>query len=248
MSSANQAGNLTGPFSAHRTKTGISIEDAEKTAIIQAIWSHTPQDSDLNRRLAHWFQYYGNETSTTFVLQDSKYNSGKKPVRSAAELLSFIDLLTQNPQKIRSDLRILWQPVKQSASSGSSSLDIDSALDLTVRLLFMTTCRSSAVANTITTGQIFKPRWEEAESLEKFLDRTFPQYSPSAPQGLRIYPEKLTASSLEKYAKVCIQWTDHLPDHLILQNTTYGKYLFVFSHAGFLESCLPTTGQPNSPR
>ena len=53
-------------------------------------------------------------------------------------------------------------------------IDVDAALELTVEILFMISCRSSV--NMITTGHIFRPIRKVSESLEAFFERVLPRH------------------------------------------------------------------------
>lgn len=65
-------------------------------------------------------------------------------------------------------------------------------------------------------GSIFRPKWRESESLERYFARVFP-VSRAPQQDLAIFRlGKLSASYLRAFANVQIKWTDSLSDHLIV--------------------------------
>jgi hypothetical protein len=240
MSSAIRLQALAKPFYSSPSQDRYITDEVAKQALVEAIWGslHSP---DWNKRLSHWFKYYAEEAAATCLLRNSKDGKTSVALQSTTEFLEFVEILNRNPGETRGEIKRLWQTPAHGAPPRRLNLDPDGALDLTVRLLFMTACRSPSATNVVTLGQVFRPRWKDEESLETFISKSFPEDSLSATQGTRIYPEKLTASWLERYVNVKIHWTNHLPDHLTLQHTSSGKYLYVFSHAGYLEACLPSS-------
>lgn len=250
MSSVTTSDPLSAAFSITRTPKGTDLHKDVTAAIAEAIWAQKVDGEegkgDVLNNLAYWFRYYQDETTSTTALRPS--NSSNAPIRTHAELLSFVQLLKQNPQTPRADLKTLWQ--KHRSQVTNEKLDIDGALHLAVRLMFMTACRLPAEFNIVHTGQIFKPIWKDQDSLTQFVESIFPQYDLNLANGAElIRTEKFSARYLKEYADVQLAWTNHLPDHLILQRTNDGKYLYVFSHAGFLEICSQASekGQPNGP-
>jgi hypothetical protein len=216
------------------------VDESQKRALFDAIWGPALDFSEWNRRLTQWFQFFKEETTAILSLPTSNQIRNGPAVATTTQVLEIIALLNQQSQRTRQDLKKIWQASYLDSTIASTMPVVplvDDAFDLTVRLLFMSVCRSTSTSNFITTGQVFKPRWKDEETLEQFISRVFPRYAWNSTQGTRIYPEKLTASYLENYVDVRIVWTDNLPDHLVLQHTSSGKYLYMFSNAGFLEAC-----------
>jgi hypothetical protein len=213
------------------------LSDGIKETIVEAIWGGS-LGVDGKRMLTHWFNHYLTETTSTTVLQILRPTE-KSSLQTHIQLLTFIQLLKQHPCSPRKDLKILWQ--NGTPPTSETALDPDRALDLTVRVMFMAACRSSAAYNVITTGQFFKPLWKEEDTLEELIERIFPRYELNEGGGTEtIRPDKFTAHYLYQYADVQVEWTNHLQDHLILQVTNDSKYLYVFGYAGYLETCSRT--------
>lgn len=213
-----------------RTPFSESLDDETKSTVANAIWGFDLEDTDRLIRLAYYFDYYIDETTST-VVRTAKRDAVKTPIRSHTELVCFIHLLKQHPAKTRKDIKLAWQ-----VSDASSRLNLDAALDLAVRVMFMTSCRSPTAYNIITTGQVFRPIWKEKESLEGFMGRIFPRYElDEGSKSDTIRAQKLKAYYLNDYANIRINWTNNLPDHLALQITGQWKSLCVFRHSGFLE-------------
>lgn len=213
-----------------RTPFSESLDDEIKSTVANAIWGFDLEDSDRLIRLAYYFDYYIDETTST-VVRTAKRDVVKTPIRSHAELVRFIHLLKQHPAKTRKDVKLAWQ-----VSDANSTLNLDAALDLAVRVMFMISCRSPTAYNIITTGQVFRPIWKEKESLEGFMGRIFPRYElDEGSKSDTIRAQKLKAYYLNDYVSIRINWTNNLPDHLALQITDQRKSLCVFRHSGFLE-------------
>lgn len=190
------------------------LSDQIRATIANAIWGEDQMDQEGSQRLMHFFEYYRRETMAATVSTPKCKDLAR--IQTHAELITFISLLKENPQKARQELKSLFSSVAPQNTS-SAMIDIDAALDLTVRLMFTAACRSQSQFNVITTGQVFRPRWKEEESLEQFIERVFPRCE-EPDQGSRsvtIRAHKLTAYSLKRYVNVQIKWTDHLSDHLL---------------------------------
>jgi hypothetical protein len=184
------------------------ISDPARAAIATAIWGEDEKAEERLQRLMLFFEYYRRETMTTAALSVPKAG-GLESIQTHAQLITFISLLKKNPEKTRHELKSLFLS-KASQHNSSVTIDIDAALDLTVRLMFMTACRSQNAHNIVVTMQIFRPKWKEQESLGKFVERVFPRCEPPD-QGSRnatIRAHKFTAHYLKQYLNIQIQWTD----------------------------------------
>ncbi|KAH0544928.1 hypothetical protein FGG08_001008 [Glutinoglossum americanum] len=220
-----------GPF----CKTFADVDDEIRAEVANAIWGADPDDTERMQRLSHYFDYYIDETTST-VVRTTKRGTARSPIKSHTELLGFVRLLKQHPDKTRRDLKLICPA--NSADASASALDLDAALDLTVRVMFMASCRSSTAYNIITTNLVFRPIWRESESLEGLVERVLPRYEIDQPgQTDTIRAQKLNVRYLYDYTKVRIEWTNNLPDHLFLQVTDEWISLRVFPHVGFLETC-----------
>ncbi|KAF2665527.1 hypothetical protein BT63DRAFT_67874 [Microthyrium microscopicum] len=235
----------TEPPQVQETNVLFEIDSETRKDLAAAIWSGS-WNNEAQRRLDHWFQYYADEIAPIAHLHPSLVAPEGGNHRVHDRLIAIVDILNRSPGKSRQELTELLHTSTSSSPDEDAHVD-DWALDLVVRMVFLVTPRSSAPGHVVTTGQIFRPSWSYAESLENFLARTFPLNSQGTRQSLerweRIHLKKLTASYLERYADIEIEWTVHLPDHLTLERTANGKYLHVFSHTGFLEQCLARTQQ-----
>ncbi len=205
------------------------LSDPIRLTIATAIWGKDDKVEERMQRLMHFFDYYKRETKTA-ALSVPK-DGGLASIKTHAELITFISVLKENPKKARLELKSHFP------SDSTVAIDTDAALDLTVRLMFMTACRSQNAYNFVSTMQIFRPKWKEQESLAQFIERVFPRCE-SPDQGSRdvtIRAHKLTAHYLKQYVNIQIQWTDHLSDHLVFQKGDSWKSLYIFCHPSVLE-------------
>ena len=112
------------------------------------------------------------------------------------------------------------------------------ALDLTVRVAFMTAC--SAASEDTFGGDLFRPRWQANESLTAYIARVYP-HDDTPPQDVRpLRVDKLALSYLTRYAHLELHWTHRLTDHLLLLKKANRKILYVFRHPAFLRVSLET--------
>jgi hypothetical protein len=207
-----------------------------RTAIADGIWG--PEDEASGGRdelLEYYFNYYTKETLSP-RFSGVRYQRGGSDaanhIRTHKDLISFISLLKSSPQIARKAVKLMAK-----SDETLSTFDIDSALDLGVKIMLMISCISAR--NVVTTGHIFRPQWRDSETLEELLQRALPrhEYEPSAkPETIRT--RNLRYAYVSAYAKVSIEWTDNLPDHLCLQITDEWKTLKLFKHVAVLELAL----------
>jgi hypothetical protein len=212
------------------------LSDDAKTAIANAIWGQDAADAHRLARLKYFFNYYIFETIFTKILETSTRPEVRIPLKTHAEIIHSIGLLRHRYTTLRQTIKQEWH--SGSPPTAPPELDVDGALDLTVRVMFMVACRSPTAYNMMAAGHIFRPLWKADESLEMFLKRIFPRYRVD--EGCKtdaINGAKLAISYLKDYAEIDIIWTNHLPDHLTLHKTDRWKSLYIFRQAGFLQTC-----------
>jgi hypothetical protein len=210
------------------------LTDPIRSSIAKAIWGEDEKIEERLQKLMLFFEYYRRETMTVSLSVPT--TGGLASIQTHAEVIKFISLLKGNPQKARQELKdILSNAASQ--NTPSAAIDIDAALDLTVRLIFMTACRSQNAYNIVPTMQIFRPKWKEQESLGQFVERVFPRCDvpDQSSRNVTIRAHKLTAHYLKQYLNIQIQWTDHLSDHLLFQKGDSWKSVYIFCHPSVLE-------------
>jgi len=219
-------------------ETDFSASLAAKTCaeIADCIWGRQQAViGNGDESLKFYFEYYARQTNFPHV-NGLRYRrqatASLRPLRTHRELLAFIAVLKAHPQSTRKSLKGLV-----STDDTLSSVDVDSALDLSVKIMLMISCASAK--NVITTGNIFRPQWRDSETLEELVERALPRHDiePTLkPEPIRA--QDLKFANVSSFGKIKIEWTDNLPDHLFLQITDRWKRLKVFKHAAILEVSL----------
>lgn len=213
----------------------VEPDDSLRYEIANLIWG--PDQDKIQRKdiLQYYFRYYSDQiTAPTASARPTKQSRCiLRPIETHMELSLVILLLRSNPDKTRKTIKHLLAQDNDSLGLGPS-VDIDAAIDLTVRIMFMVSCRTSR--NEFTTGHIFTPVWKQTESLHEFMDRVITQSDiDSSEKAELINVQKLRGRYLRQYANIKIIWTSNLLDHLLLGVNDSYKTLRVFKHMGFLE-------------
>jgi hypothetical protein len=203
-----------------------------QSSIADAIWgpqSTEYEDHDRDAILKWYLRYCEDEKS--FVLR-------RNP--SLLEEMSIVDLIQYLKTNARKEKIQLV-----SGLAGNSELAPGMvAFDLAVRLVFLTSCMS--VSQETFGGDLFRPRWNEHESLESYIGRVYPR-DKTTPQDVKsIRVDKLAVGYLTSYAKLDLIWTHRLTDHLMLLKRPNRKTLHIFRHPAFLKVSLETL-EGNSP-
>ncbi|KAF5604066.1 hypothetical protein FPCIR_1000 [Fusarium pseudocircinatum] len=77
--------------------------------------------------------------------------------------------------------------------------------------------------------------WGESQSLISFINETFPKHAYNDEPHTPFMASRLRARYLEDHADVQLEWTHHLPDHLMLNIGSQTKTLRVFDLVSLLE-------------
>lgn len=169
------------------------------------------------------------------MLEASTQPEVRIPLQTHVELIYLICLLRRSFTNLRQSIKQEW--CNGSPLTTPSELDVDGALDLMVRIMFIVACRSLTACNMMATRHIFELVWKAGESLKMFLKRIFPQHRVD--EGCKtnvINGAKLAISYLKDYAEIDIIRTNHIPDHLTLHKTDCWKSLYIFRQIGFLQT------------
>lgn len=170
--------------------------------------------------------------------------------RSAAAVLDFFP-----PLRAADDEKTPTPSLTEECTSGqlhwslrhrSPRCDLVSATNsifLTVRLWLMLNVGSSANL-TLFPGRS-SPEWMEDQSLDNFIDSCFPvsEWGPRLSQ----WPFSLNAYNLERVGGFELVWTDHLADHLYLNEDlgTISIYHHVHVLRGLLQAKSPNQALPD---
>lgn len=139
------------------------------------------------------------------------------------------------PEKLRLPLAHRFPSCNPTSASNS--------IFLTVRLWLMLNVGSSTIF-TVSPGRS-SPEWMEDQSLDDFIDSCFPasEWGPKLSQ----WPFSLNAFNLERIGNFEVKWTDHLADHLLLNEDlgTINVYHHVQVLRGLLQVKSPDQALPN---
>ncbi|KAI0106400.1 hypothetical protein GGR51DRAFT_559815 [Nemania sp. FL0031] len=209
------------------TAAPIELRSFVRTSsIVDEVWGPSPNADVARARF---------DTLASFLLHFEE----EKEFEQAREddIIATIRAFRQYPGKRKSELRIDSESVPARSSSSSDGPNFD----LVVRCMFLTAC-STPRSPTMGGHSIFRPRWKESESLERYLARVFPVTRAPQQDLTSFRLQKLSASYLGSFACVRIGWTDKLSDHLILLKGEGWKILYLFRHLGFLKVSLDVLG------
>lgn len=216
--------------------------------LAKAIWDSNLDDS-AEGKLSAYFRWLGREFHG-----------------SMHELVFFVDIIRSNmslkrsalSQAVRS-LRASWEgedndkstlderfhypaassmtdELKDSLKKEDASIE-DKLIDA-VRVVFALDVATDQI--TAGGGQV-QSFWDRSQSLNDVIKRKFPKYrlrqdTQMTQKAIAINPRNFAAKYLEDHAGVKIEWTTHLPDHLLLEDKT----LYVFELACMLEIAYNT--------
>lgn len=227
--------------------------------ITSSLWS-----TQQHHNSAAYFQYFKEECEA-WRLSDSPVT-----IQTYQDFLDLVEHLKRTRDEKRSAPAVLdfFPPLKtadlektptpsltEESTSGQLQLslryrfshcDLASATNsifLTVRLWLMINVGSSALL-TIFPGRS-SPEWEEDQSLDNFIDSCFPasEWGPRLSQ----WPFSLNSFNLERIGGFELVWTDHLADHLYLNEDlgTISVYHHVQVLRGLLQAKSPNQALPD---
>ncbi|RWA11831.1 hypothetical protein EKO27_g3287 [Xylaria grammica] len=190
------------------------------SSIADEIWGPSPGNEYPQPRL---------EMLSSFFVHFEEEQRFEKAIEQ--EILLTIRVLKQHPERQKLELRADYER----EAIGTSYTPEGAIFDLLVRCVFLTACSSPLALGG---GSIFRPRWKDSESLERYLTRVYPT-SKAPNQDLATFRlGKLSAGYLQLFANIQIRWTNNLTDHLVLLKGDGWKSLYVFRHPGFIKVCL----------
>ena len=221
--------------------------------ITASLWSNEqPHNS------AVYFQYFTEEceawrlSGSAVVLQTYQdfldmvehLKQTRKEKRSAPAVLDFFpplrttdDEKTPTPSSLEENSTGQRNLSLKRRFTSCDAISASNSIFLTVRLWLMINVGSSSIF-TVTPGRS-SPEWTEDQSLDDFIDSCFPasEWGPRLSQ----WPFSLNVYNLERVGGFELVWTDHLADHLYL-NEDLGT-INIYPHVQVLRGLL----QANSP-
>jgi hypothetical protein len=165
-----------------------------------------------------YFDYYQRETLASTILTPP-------PIKSHENVVYIFRLMKTN-----------FDLSKAALLSIHSDRTLPPALDLSVRAMLMTACRTPGSFG----GDVFNPSWKSEETLKEFINRVYPRW-PAPTDDTRHTPisiSKLAADCLARDTRVTIQYTERLTDHLELRVGADWKTVYLFKYPCYLRMCL----------
>ena len=195
-----------------------SLDKTLQIKITSCFWGQRPSNHE-NRQFSPYFRYFTSECEAW------RLSGNSVALHNYRDLLGLVEYLKHNSTEPRTTLQM---QMLASRSSDTAPESVRNALYLAVRLWLMLNvgprdltlfhCRSTL-------------EWTEDQSLQTLIATTFPQTQmmPTAPRWQR----SLNAYNLTRIGGFEIVWTDHLPDHLYL-NEDLGS-VSLYHHAFILQ-------------
>lgn len=150
------------------------------------------------------------------------------------EILMYIqDVVSKLRSEPRSVIRKRLHPVLE-----MDEPSIDRVVDLTIRLWLMIYVRDDSLSLRLFTPQQFSARWDESDSLEKFLADQFPLSMTKLDMRQSRLEKTFTITYMVRTCRLQLKWTDDLANHLHLDRGVDAKTLFIFPHKAFLVAHL----------
>jgi hypothetical protein len=191
---------------------GRDLDDDTKHAILDVFGA---KGATKLGSMAPYFEYYRQEVRSSIIFS-------RPPIHTHEDALEVFQLLKANATKPKTAVP---------ATKGAAA-----ALDLGVRTMLVTACKTPGTFG----GDVFNPVWRTDETLAAFIDRVYPRWV--APMDDRrstvISVARITAHALTADARIRIEWTDRLTDHLELLVGADWKTIYVFRYPCYLKMCL----------
>ncbi|KAK5659867.1 hypothetical protein OQA88_13330 [Cercophora sp. LCS_1] len=130
---------------------------------------------------------------------------------------------------IRSELNKYPSAVPSAIKKLVESDELEGALLIAVRIMLGLDLAVPKGGETA----VGKEVWQEMQSLQQFVENTFIQEKEDL-DPIPIRQTKLQARYLGTYAKITIEWTSDLSQHLVLEASSSGKTVRIFEHVPLL--------------
>ena len=223
--------------------SSASITTALRSKIVTSLWGQSPRQGVED--YSAYFEFFARECEAW------RSSPCRLAIQTYRDFLDLVQHLTTHREDARASLTIksffpplspanvlvpdtrmpltteqILRPVAQ-RHTNSDETSIRYSIDLAVSLWLM--------VSPMTPDMIISPgrsplSWDETDSLDDFVAKSFPQAMTTVPSPL--------SSSLSLYSLKCvgfdIHWVDHLPDHLYLNEDL--KSIKIYHHACVLQS------------
>lgn len=212
---------------------------AKRRRIAEGLWGLQLQSPSRVDQLRAYFEHFQDQAGQLNVSMDDVF--------TAAEILK------ESPDSTRQNLRntitsalghgrgIRNTTTSQIQRGNGASVPQDiTTRDSVIEEIIVATLRVMLAVNiNLDSRTVFLAtpglNWGESQSLTSFLNETFPKHAYDDEPHTPFMVSRLRARYLEDHADVQLEWTHHLPDHLMLNIGSQTKTLRVFDLVSLLE-------------
>ncbi|CZR41603.1 uncharacterized protein FPRO_11192 [Fusarium proliferatum ET1] len=212
---------------------------AKRRRIAEGLWGLQLQSTSRVDQLRAYFEHFQDQAGQLNVSMDDVF--------TAAEILK------ESPDSTRQNLRntiisalghgrgIRNTTTSQIQRGNGASVPQDiTTRDSEIEEIIVATLRVMLAVNiNLDSRTVFLAtpglNWGESQSLTSFLKETFPKHAYDDEPHTPFMVSRLRARYLEDHADVQLEWTHHLPDHLMLNIGSQTKTLRVFDLVSLLE-------------
>ena len=208
--------------------------------IVRSLWPNIPLEMVQYEqgRQAAYFWYFRSE------LDAWRLSGSPVAIHSYKDLLGLVRHL-RSTKNIPRDSELVSEYFQQSRLHGAGNaqsvhhrdVSINNALDLAIRLWLMLYVGCDSAVLYPGRSRLV---WGKSETLNDFVQKCFParvlDTRPKNEEGPLLVPAGMNIHSLKRVGGFDIVWTDHLADHLLL-NDDLGT-ISLFHHASLLQMIL----------
>ncbi|KAI7760937.1 hypothetical protein LZL87_012090 [Fusarium oxysporum] len=212
---------------------------AKRRRIAQSLWGLDLQSSSRVDQLSAYFDHFRDQAGQLNVSMDDVF--------TATNILKNKPDLTR--QHLRNAMTSVFGHGQSTRNTTPSHVQHDSAVprpqditarDSVVEETIVATIRVMLAVNiNLDSRTVFLAtpglNWGESQSLTSFIKETFPKHAYNDEPHTPFIASRLRARYLEDHADVQLEWTHHLPDHLMLNIGSQTKTLRVFDLVSLLE-------------
>ncbi|KAF5597642.1 hypothetical protein FPANT_4020 [Fusarium pseudoanthophilum] len=224
------------------TSTGVQTEldpTAKRQLIARRLWGLDLQSSGRVDQLSAYFDHFRDQAGQLNVSMD--------------DLFTTADILKDRPDSTRQHLRNTMTSElghrQSTRNTATSHVPHNSAVpmpqdttvwDIVIEEHIAATIRVMLAVNiNLDSRTVFLATpglsWGESQTLTSFIKETFPRHAYNDEPHTPFMASRLRARYLEDHADVQLEWTHHLPDHLMLNIGSQTKTLRVFDLVSLLE-------------
>ncbi|KAF5613596.1 uncharacterized protein FSUBG_805 [Fusarium subglutinans] len=224
------------------TSTGVQTEldpTAKRQLIARRLWGLDLQSSSRVDQLSAYFDHFRDQAGQLNVSMEGLFTTA--------------DILKNGPDSTRQLLRNTMtselghgQSTRNTATShvphnravpipqNTTSWDvvIEEHIVATIRVMLAVNINLDPRTVFLATPGL---SWGESQTLTSFIKETFPKHAYNDEPHTPFMASRLRARYLEDHADVQLEWTHHLPDHLMLNIGSQSKTLRVFDLVSLLE-------------